>query len=232
MTLTVTVPAPVPEAGLSDNQVMLSLALQLKVPPPVLLMLRVWAAGLLPPCWAVKDRLIGLVPIAGLTETTVAEGCDTMSAANLRSVRPLAFPFPELDELPALAVAASGLVPVGVVPAARDPVVVADDGATLMVARGTATPTLLLSEDGCFDREVVLSLCSDVGVVGTELTGEEPDGEGATDATGAVLWLSNQSVRLADRGLRVYLLSAYSAGLLADSSCQLLGGGGGNRLKL
>jgi hypothetical protein len=28
-------------------------------------MLRVLAAGLLPPCWAVKDRLVGLAPIAG-----------------------------------------------------------------------------------------------------------------------------------------------------------------------
>ncbi len=69
--LTVTAPFPVPEAGLSDNQVMLSLALQLKVPPPVLLMLRVWAAGLLPPCWAVKDRLVGLVPMAGGTGAAV-----------------------------------------------------------------------------------------------------------------------------------------------------------------
>jgi hypothetical protein len=45
----------------------LSLALQLKVPPPVLLMLTVWDAGLLPPCWAVKDKLVGLAPIAGGT---------------------------------------------------------------------------------------------------------------------------------------------------------------------
>jgi hypothetical protein len=32
---------PVPAVELSDNQVALSLAVQLKVPPPVLLMLRV-----------------------------------------------------------------------------------------------------------------------------------------------------------------------------------------------
>ena len=31
----------------------------------------------------------------------------------------------------------------------------------------------------------MLSLCSDGGGVGKELTGEEPDGEGSTDATGA-----------------------------------------------
>jgi hypothetical protein len=161
VTLTVTTPDPVPEAGLSDNQVMLSLALQLKVPPPVLLMLRVWTAGLLPPCWAVKDRLIGLVPIAGLTETAGAEGAGltetagaeggdiksvspVVSAANLRIDRPLAVPFPELPEFDGLAVpaAANGLVPVDVVPAARDPVAVTDDGARLVVASGTAVPTL------------------------------------------------------------------------------------------
>jgi hypothetical protein len=64
-TVSVTAPFPVPEAGLSDNQVLLSLALQLKVPPPVLLMLTVWVAGLAPPCVAVKAKLAGLVPIAG-----------------------------------------------------------------------------------------------------------------------------------------------------------------------
>jgi len=37
----VTVPFPVPEAGLSVNQAALSLADQLSVPPPVLLMLTV-----------------------------------------------------------------------------------------------------------------------------------------------------------------------------------------------
>ena len=63
----VTLPLPVPEAGLSVSQAALSLALQLKVPPPVLLMLTVWAAGLLPPCWAVKDKLVGLAPMAGGT---------------------------------------------------------------------------------------------------------------------------------------------------------------------
>ena len=49
LTLTVTVPLPVPEAGLTVNHEALSLALQLKVPPPVLLRLTVWAAGLPPP---------------------------------------------------------------------------------------------------------------------------------------------------------------------------------------
>jgi hypothetical protein len=154
--LAVTTPLPVPEAGLRDNQVVLSLALQVKVPPPVLLTVKVCAVGLAPPCWAVKDRLVGLVPIAGLTESTGTEGGEVncanpgMSAANLRIVRPPAPPFPEEDDLPVPA-AASGMVPVGVVAAAVDPVVVADDGARLMVARGTADPTLLLSGDGSFD---------------------------------------------------------------------------------
>ena len=32
---------------------------------PVLLMVKVWAGGLLPPCCAVKDRLMGVMPMAG-----------------------------------------------------------------------------------------------------------------------------------------------------------------------
>ena len=153
VTLTVTVPVPVPEAGLSDNQVVLSFALQLKVPPPVLLMVKVRAVGLPPPCWAVKDRLVGLVPIAGMTETTGAEGGEIncanpgISAANLLIDRPPALLLPEVEELPAPA-AASGVVPIDAVPTAMDPVVVADDGTTLVLTRGTVAPTLLLSDDG------------------------------------------------------------------------------------
>ena len=63
--LMVTVPLPVPEAGESVSQVTLSLAVQLRVPPPVFLMLSVWAAGLPPPCWAVNDMLVVLAPMAG-----------------------------------------------------------------------------------------------------------------------------------------------------------------------
>ena len=126
---------------------------QLSVPPPVLLMLKVWVAGLLSPCVAAKERLVGLVPIAGLTKTTGTEAGESncvnsgISAANLLIDRPPALPLPEVEELPAPA-AASGIVPVDAVPIAMEPVVVADDGATLMVARGTAAPTLLLSDDG------------------------------------------------------------------------------------
>ena len=154
--LTVAAPFPVPAAGETASQVVLELALQLKVPPPVLLILRVWAMGLPPPCWAVKDRLVGLVPIAGLTETSGAEvgeiNCANpgMSAANLLIDRPPVLLLPEVDELPEPA-AASGVVPIDAVPTAMDPVVIADDGVTFMVARGRVAPTLLLSDDSSLD---------------------------------------------------------------------------------
>ena len=132
------------------------LAVQVKVPPPVLLILRVCAVGLLPPCWAVKDRLVGLAPIVGLTETTGGAGGEIncanpgISAANPLIDRPWVFPFPEVEEWPEPA-AASGRVPVDAVPAVMGLVVVADDGVTLMVASGTAAPTLLLNDDGSLD---------------------------------------------------------------------------------
>jgi hypothetical protein len=69
--LTVAAPFPVPEAGETASHVVLGLALQLKVPPPVLLIFKVWAVGLVPPCVAVKDRLSGLAPIAGGTGAAV-----------------------------------------------------------------------------------------------------------------------------------------------------------------
>ncbi len=71
VTLTVTAPFPLPEVGETASQVMLAPALQLKVPPPVLLRLTVWAVGLPPPCWAVKERLVGLAPMAGGTGAAV-----------------------------------------------------------------------------------------------------------------------------------------------------------------
>jgi hypothetical protein len=61
----------VPEAGETASQVVLGLALQLKVPPPVLLMLSVCAAGFAPPCWAVKESAVGLAPMAGGTGAAV-----------------------------------------------------------------------------------------------------------------------------------------------------------------
>jgi hypothetical protein len=66
-----------PEAGLRVSQVALSLAAQVRVPPPVLLMVRAWAAGLPPPCWEVKDRLDGLMPIVGGAATAKVTGTVT-----------------------------------------------------------------------------------------------------------------------------------------------------------
>jgi hypothetical protein len=61
------VPFPVPETGLRVNQVAFFPILQLNEPPPVLLILKVWVAGLAPPCVAAKERLVGLAPITGGT---------------------------------------------------------------------------------------------------------------------------------------------------------------------
>src|SRR6185436_4372321 len=156
-TLSVTAPLPLPDAGERVNQAALLLAIQVRVPAPVLLMLSVWAAGLVPVS-AVNDKLAGLAPIAGLVETTGSEGAEMscanpgISAANLLIDRPPVFPFPEVEELPLpLPGAASGIVPVADVPVAMDPLVVAGGGATLMVAIGTAAPTLLLSDDDSVD---------------------------------------------------------------------------------
>ena len=118
-------------------------------------------AGLAPPCVAVKDRLIGLAPITGVVEgggVTGAgvEGGDIncanpgVSAARLLIDRPLALPFPEVEELPVPA-AANGVVLVGAVPAAVAPEVVAEVGARPTVARGTVGPTLLINDDGSLD---------------------------------------------------------------------------------
>ena len=110
----------------------------------------------MPPCWAVKDRLVGLAPIVGLTETTGAAGGDIscanpgISSASLLIDRPWVFPFSGVEDWPPPGLA-SGIVPVDTVPVAVEPEVVAEDGMRLMVARGTAAPTLLLSDDGSLD---------------------------------------------------------------------------------
>ena len=77
VTLMDTVPFPVAEEGEAASQVVSGVALQLKVPPPVLLIFRVCATGLPPPCWAVKDRLDGLIPIAGGAATAKVTGMVT-----------------------------------------------------------------------------------------------------------------------------------------------------------
>ena len=161
VTVRVTAPLPEPEAGERVNHGALPLADQVNV-PPVLLMLSVWAAGLAPPCVAVKVKLVGLAPIAGLTEITGAEGgainCANpgISAANLLIDRPPALPLPEVDELPAPAVA-SGVAPIDAVPAAMDAVAVADDGATRMVARGAMEGRLPVFAEEDSLEEVVVS---------------------------------------------------------------------------
>jgi hypothetical protein len=87
-------------------------------------------------------------PVTGLLESVGAEGGDTscenpdISADNLRIVRPPGLPPPEEAELPTPA-AARGMAPVGAVPVAVNPVEGADNGVMLMVASGTAAPTLL-----------------------------------------------------------------------------------------
>jgi hypothetical protein len=65
--LNVIMPLPVPEAGLRVSHVALSLAVHVRVPLPVLLMLRDCGAGLAPPWVAVKERAVGLAPMAGGT---------------------------------------------------------------------------------------------------------------------------------------------------------------------
>ena len=67
----VIVPLPVPAPVVRVNQPVFSLAVQFKVPPPVLRILRVCAAGLLPPCVAVNARLVGLALMAGGTGAAV-----------------------------------------------------------------------------------------------------------------------------------------------------------------
>ncbi|MDO8356906.1 MAG: hypothetical protein Q7U76_11000 [Nitrospirota bacterium] len=64
VTLSVTTPFPVPEAGLSVNQGALSLAVHVSMLLPVLLMLKVWGTGLAQPIVAAKERLAGLAPRA------------------------------------------------------------------------------------------------------------------------------------------------------------------------
>ncbi len=104
MAVTVTVPLPVPDVGDSESHDALSLADQARVPPPVLPMLTIWVAGLPPPCWAVKDRLLGLAPIAG---GAAAGGAVVVVVVGVRSCdRPgmasvsLCMPLPRLELLP------------------------------------------------------------------------------------------------------------------------------------
>ena len=101
-------------------------------------------------------RLPGLTVRVAVGAAAGAEGGEIncanpgISAASLLIDLPPLKTIPEVEELPAPA-AASGMVPVDVVPAAMDLVVVVDDGETLMVARGRVAPTLRLSDNGSLD---------------------------------------------------------------------------------
>jgi len=85
----------VPADGDTVNHAALSLAVQLKVPPPVFLMLTVWAAGLLPPCWAVKDKLVGLALIVG--GAGAGDGGEEADAGGLTSRERPGISFSRLD---------------------------------------------------------------------------------------------------------------------------------------
>lgn len=87
-------------------------------------------------------------PVTGPPESAGDEGGDIscanpdISADNFRIVRPPALPLPEEDVLPSPEVA-SGMVLIGAVLAAADPVAAADGGVMLMDARGTVAWTRL-----------------------------------------------------------------------------------------
>ena len=60
-------PFPVPKMGEGEIQDEFPVTDQVRVPPPRFVMDRGCAAGLPVPCWTVKDRLVGLTPMAGGT---------------------------------------------------------------------------------------------------------------------------------------------------------------------
>jgi hypothetical protein len=66
LTFRATEPAPVPPATLGVNHDAFSVTVQFRVPAPLLPILRVWTPGLLPPCTAVKERLVALRPMVGV----------------------------------------------------------------------------------------------------------------------------------------------------------------------
>ena len=87
-TVRVIAPLPVPEVGESVNQAALSLLDQVSVPPPVLLMLSVCAAGFALPWVAVKASAVGLAPMAGGTGA-VATVKETGTVTGVTPVPPL-----------------------------------------------------------------------------------------------------------------------------------------------
>ena len=63
--VTVMLPGAVPLCGLTESQGTDSLAVQSRLPPPVLVTAMFWAGGLAPPCVAVKDIVPGETARAG-----------------------------------------------------------------------------------------------------------------------------------------------------------------------
>lgn len=72
MTLTVMVPAPVPDVGVRFSHVELSDAVQLRVPLPEFEIERVLFAGLLPPCTAENNSDVALSPIVGVGAAVIS----------------------------------------------------------------------------------------------------------------------------------------------------------------
>ena len=72
--VTVSVAAPVPEAGVTVSHDASSDAVQLSVPPPVLVTASVFAAGAVPPAVALNARLDGVTESAGGTGAVDGEG--------------------------------------------------------------------------------------------------------------------------------------------------------------
>lgn len=112
-------------------------------------------AGLPLPCVAVNEKLVGLAPIAGLTEGIEVGGGEIncakpgISAPNRPIVLPAASLLLNAGVLPA-ATALSG-VAVDAVLAMLDCVAVAGEFVMLIVARGAGDWTYLVGKDGSLD---------------------------------------------------------------------------------
>ena len=77
VTLSVMVPAPVPDVGLRLSQLALSVAAQLSVPLPELTTETVLMAGLLPLWMPEKDTLVVLKPIVGVGAAVMSKLTET-----------------------------------------------------------------------------------------------------------------------------------------------------------
>lgn len=83
------VPLPRPEAGLSVSHAALAVAVQFRSPPPVFLIARVCIGGLPTDCWAPKEKLVELTPMAGLGVTgggVVREGGTSCFKAGISDI--------------------------------------------------------------------------------------------------------------------------------------------------